>query len=480
VLGIMRIETATVDSRGRGSRMAIATIAAGALLAGAPLTPTARAACSAPSANSVSMVVHCPSVGTEQSFVVPRGVTSVHVTAVGAHGGPGGQSAYVLSGPAGPGGVGAVAAADLPVTPGSTLYVLVGGVGTFSLGSPAAAFNGGGSGGVRPIGLASDRGPFAGGGGGGASDVRTCSTLDSHCDTLASRSLIAAGGGGGGAGSGSGEFQPAGRGGAAGTGAGGGDGGGTDAGPGLPTHNHGMGATPIAGGVGGGGSALSGTRGAGGRGADGTSGVPSGGGGGGGGLFGGGGGGLGVALDSPYGSQVPAAGGGGGSSFGPAGTTFGPAETTMDYLQPSVTIAYNDGPPAIVVTSPRAGAVIRRFSGRRTQRTRRQLLISGRANDASGIQAVALTIQRLVAFSNKQRCSWLDRARGLRPGPCARPPVLVAKVATNGAWSYRVPRRIELPRGRYRVTVFGRDKSGVGGNSAPRRSRIVTFTLSER
>ena len=55
--------------------------------------------------------------GAEQTFVVPAGVSSVHVVALGAPGASGGAS----------GGRGAWVSGDLPVAPGQTLFVEVGG-----------------------------------------------------------------------------------------------------------------------------------------------------------------------------------------------------------------------------------------------------------------------------------------------------------------------------------------------------------------
>lgn len=63
--------------------------------------------------------------GTDQTFVVPQGVTSLQVVLIGGHGGsaePGGPHT-------GPGGSGAVVAGTLPVAGGTTLYVDVGGKG---------------------------------------------------------------------------------------------------------------------------------------------------------------------------------------------------------------------------------------------------------------------------------------------------------------------------------------------------------------
>jgi hypothetical protein len=113
------------------------------------------------------------STGAEQSFVVPAGVTSVRVRAVGAAGETAGSDSPFQG--AAPGGAGALVAGSLPVTPGETLYVEV----------AASGFNGGGQLGLE-----------GGGMGGGASDVRTLS--ESSAETLQSRLLVAGGGGGGG------------------------------------------------------------------------------------------------------------------------------------------------------------------------------------------------------------------------------------------------------------------------------------------
>jgi Glycine rich protein len=236
------------------------------------------------------------STGAEQPFVVPAGVTTVHVVATGGAG----ENGFAGGGPAaGVGGLGAVVTASLNVTGVPKLYVEVGGNGGTSFGG----FNGGGSGDA---------------GGGGASDVRTVSS--GQPKTLESRLIVAAGGGGGGssgcgngtshAGSGGNAEEAGGagtlcpgpgingaEGGGAGTSSEGGKGGTGDGGPGQPGE-------PGHGGEGGGG-----------------------GGGGGGGFYGGGGGG---------GSNANAGGGGGGSNY-PLGATFG---TAAKGTEPSVTITY--------------------------------------------------------------------------------------------------------------------------------------------
>lgn len=261
--------------------------------------------------------------GSEQTFLVPAGVHSVQVEAVGAPGGNGDPTA--------PGGSGATASGSVSVTPSATLYLEVGGAGT----AGAGGWNGGGSG-----------APAGAGGGGGASDLRTTSCVSS-CPggvvSLASRLLVAAGGGGGGAGASAPDTS--------GTGGAGGSVGGdaTDFLGGTSTHS-------------GGGGGLAGTLNGGGAGGaggssqiDGTpSGVPGqpgmfgqggtgsgpldfiGYGGGGGGWYGGGGGGSGPTPDQALIPVMGGGGGGGGSSYAPGGTTGVAAAGTA----PSVTITY--------------------------------------------------------------------------------------------------------------------------------------------
>jgi hypothetical protein len=233
--------------------------------------------------------------GSEQCFVVPPNVTSAQVVAVGA-----GSHYFSVS------TYGARVTSTVTVTPGSTLYVEVGGAPNVNSVSNASGlaggFNGGGSGGSGSGETAAYDG---GAGGGGASDVSTCSTLDLSCTLTATPSdprLVVAGGGGGtggqtnggsagatnlGAGQGGDSTSPGGTGGI-------GSGGGSGGGSGVIA---GDGATPGQGGTGGSGAGLF---------------HYAGGGGGGGGYVGGGGGSAGGTSG----------GGGGGSSYGPPGATI--------------------------------------------------------------------------------------------------------------------------------------------------------------
>ena len=125
--------------------------------------------------------------GAAQSFVVPEGVESIAVSASGAQGGAGAPT----SSPKPAGGEGARVQATLPVTPGQTLAVLVGGEG--ASGNNMGGFNGGGG-----PGDCCGSVPESAGQGGGASDLRVAPF------GLTDR-LVVAGGGGGGGGNGKGD-----------------------------------------------------------------------------------------------------------------------------------------------------------------------------------------------------------------------------------------------------------------------------------
>ncbi len=230
-----------------------------------------------------------------QSFKVPAGVHAISVVARGADGGANAKGGRVH--------------ATIPVDPGETLYIYVGGAGQ----RPHGGFNGGARGGEERCSRSCGQGGD-GWGGGGASDVRRGSK------NLRVRLLVAGGGGGSGA--------PSNYGGGF-----GGPGGGTRGG----TGGDGSGSNSCGGGGGTGGSqSRGGTGGLGGScngsncypsasGADGSShlggiggsdpysgpGLGGGGGGGGGGYYGGGGGASGC-ISSGGGSG---GGGGGGSSY---------------------------------------------------------------------------------------------------------------------------------------------------------------------
>ena len=302
----------TRNPRGRtGHRIApLAVLATGLGSAAIALAPAAQAA----TTQNFSFT------GGEQTLTVPAGVSTIHVLAVGGHGG---QSSSA------DGGFGAVVEADLDVTPGQTLFVDVGGngsAGTFD-GPVAGAFNGGGQGATQ------------GAGGGGASDLRTLPHTDS--DALGARLLVAGGGGGAAsthAGGSTAETGTAGEGCADVMDLGGGGGGG---------------ATAELGGAGGkgvpdllGADGISGTLGLGGAGGLFT----GGGGGGGGGYYGGGGGGSGA------GDQGTCAGaGGGGSSFVSSSVGHSPAFATDTSGTPRIVISYDVPVSPRATTTPASG-----------------------------------------------------------------------------------------------------------------------------
>jgi hypothetical protein len=163
---MVRGQPRPIQNARRASRIA-ASSAAAVLVAGGILFAGAAPASASTSTTTFSVP------GGPYSFVVPQGVTSIEVEALGGSGDSWSDyyDSYV-------GGAGADVSADLTVTAGATYYVYVGGNGT----STAGGTHGGGA--PAP----DDRG----GGGGGSSDFRSTSGDD------ATRLLVAAGGGGAG------------------------------------------------------------------------------------------------------------------------------------------------------------------------------------------------------------------------------------------------------------------------------------------
>lgn len=284
-------------------------VLAQALLAGAPATLAAG-----------PVTEQYLFIGDTQEFVVPDGVTTVHVVLAGGWGG-----SYV--GATG-GGVGGQVEGDLAVTSGETLYIEVGYHGAdVALNATPGGYNGGGAGGSCGPDVT---GNFHGASGGGATDIRTIPP--GSPGSLESRLVVAGGGGG------------------AGDTADGGSAGQLNA---MGPHG-GSGGTPMGGGAGGIGdvSGAGGTFGQGGNGATTVSGAC--GAGGGGGYYGGGGGGASATEVTDGGS------GGGGSNW--LGSLTNASSGLDNTFVPHVDITYTpdlgSGTVDAQVTIPSSAACI--------------------------------------------------------------------------------------------------------------------------
>lgn len=314
---------------------ALSIAALAALVAAAPATATEP-----PCSTGLSRTFG--STGEQQCYVVPAGTHQLHVTAIGAAGGPG------INGEAP--GRGAVVGGYLQVTPGETLYVEVGSNGAVNGPAP---FGGGGAAGDDT------------GSGGGASDIRTCSIATCALTAQDTRLLVAGGGGGGAYAGSSSEGAPGGAGGSAGVagqkeGAPGGNG--TLGGPNSAPGEGGKGGTLTAGGAGGEGGAGTDIPGSNGNpgslGQGGGGGNP--GGAGGGGYYGGGQGGeSGFSLEG--GQESGEGGGGAGSSYTALVITGVTIATAAPGVQPSVTL--ESTAPTAAITAPTSGATFKAGEG---------------------------------------------------------------------------------------------------------------------
>ena len=407
--------------------------------------------------------------GSEQPFVVPSGVTSLHVTALGARGGGG----TGMNGDSGTGGFGAVASAELTVNPGELLYIEVGGNGgsTSTTAAGIGGFNGGGAGGHATAAA------LGGGGGGGASDIRT--QPSNEAGSLASRLVIAGGGGGGGGFLGPGTCAPPCTsynpfGGAAG-----------EAGNQEFGKPAGFGATPTEPGAGGG-TGAAGSLGVGGAGGTPLSGAAGAGGGGGGGAYGGGGGGGGLGEGSAgFGA------GGGSSAFGVGATN---ARTGSDATGiPSITLTYTVSPsssggatgtPSIALVIPVVGQVAQSNAIWRTGKALAKITrtsapvgttFSFALNEST---AVNLTFtQRVVGRRAHGKCGAPTRSNARKP-VCERS-VTRGTVALPGhsgvnkvGFQGRISRATKLKAGTYTLSITA--TNNVGETSRPAR---LTFRI---
>ena len=125
--------------------------------------------------------------GNVQKYVVPSGITQLDLQVWGAEGGKG---TYSSSTSLYNGGKGGYSHGTMPVTPGDTLYIYVGGKGQDATGATTnytltGGFNGGGDA------AHNYSSTYQGGSGGGGTDIRVNSTA------LSARAIVAGGGGGG-------------------------------------------------------------------------------------------------------------------------------------------------------------------------------------------------------------------------------------------------------------------------------------------
>jgi hypothetical protein len=163
----------------------LTAICAYAMVALSLTSPSARAVSNTPTAScGADCILTFSYTGDYYAWTVPAGVNSVVIDAQGAQGGKSSCSYNTVAA----GGNGGRVQARLATTPGSTLYIYIGGQGssaTTSDMSTSPGWNGGGRGGVG-----NGSSGYQGSGGGGATDIRT------SVGNLSSRILVSGGGGG--------------------------------------------------------------------------------------------------------------------------------------------------------------------------------------------------------------------------------------------------------------------------------------------
>ncbi|HEX4363519.1 MAG TPA: PKD domain-containing protein [Solirubrobacteraceae bacterium] len=169
----------------------------------------------------------------------------------------------------------------------------------------------------------------------------------------------------------------------------------------------------------------------------------------------------------------------------------------------AVTFKLVDGlPPAVGIAKPKAGQTLHLYTtktttvtknGKKTKvkkRTRTKIQIGGLSADASGVQTVLLTIEKVGATTKKTaakssaatttRCHFYDPKKGFVYVSCAKPKLITARLVKddkNGQWTYTIPSTRPLSAGSYRVAAYGVDKAGAFGNSADAKLGKISFKL---
>jgi hypothetical protein len=177
------------------------------------------------------------------------------------------------------------------------------------------------------------------------------------------------------------------------------------------------------------------------------------------------------------------------------GAASAPAAARVDVVDgvpPAVTITKPFANQRVKLTTTRTRTVTRDGVKRKvtTKRTTR-LGFGGVAKDKSGVAFVLLTLEKLGGSSSaaaakagqpssKAQCTWFDAKKGLLRRSCRKPVLIAAKLGAGDAWTYNVSPKVKQPSpGQYRVSVYGSDRSGAYGNSAPENDRVVRFRLTK-
>jgi hypothetical protein len=182
-----------------------------------------------------------------------------------------------------------------------------------------------------------------------------------------------------------------------------------------------------------------------------------------------------------------------------------PAPATTDGVPPVVTITKPTANQRIALTKKttktttktvtRKGKKVK-VKVKKTTSKPVKIGFAGVAKDASGIKAVILAIQKIsttvsspkTAAKSSQtttatppatKCKWLNATKGIVLKSCSTPPVILAKLGKDGAWTYNVKSTIKLGAGRYRIIVVGVDGTGAFGNTAAQADAVHTFTLTK-
>lgn len=155
----------------------------------------------------------------------------------------------------------------------------------------------------------------------------------------------------------------------------------------------------------------------------------------------------------------------------------------------------NGTPPGVAIVKPKANQTFRTYTtttktvtknGKKRKvktRKRTKIIIAGLSKANSGsMSRVLLTLQKMDSTKSKSKCRYYDARKGLLRLSCSRPRLITARLvkdSKSGEWTYGVPTKRPLSRGRWKVSAYGIDSGGAFGNSADAKAASLRFTVKK-
>ena len=165
---------------------------------------------------------------------------------------------------------------------------------------------------------------------------------------------------------------------------------------------------------------------------------------------------------------------------------------------PEVAVTFkllNGVAPAVAIVKPKSNQTFRTYTTttktvtkngkkvKRKTRKRTKIIIAGLSKASSGTMSrVLVVLQKTNSTKSKTKCRYYDARKGLLYVSCSRPRLITARLVKDskgGEWTYGVPLKRPLSRGRWKVSAYGIDSTGAFGNSADAKAASFSFSVKK-